>query len=144
MGAGTSSEARWDETPAAPRQGVGAAVGRGQVRDRGRGGGQGKGVGGAGARTEGGAEAGAGAEPGPGQGAWAGPNSTWEARSARRSGPAPRPSSISSQRSVPGWKAEVQAVMALRAAVFDLDGVLALPSLASSWDRAEEELALPR
>ncbi|XP_059782831.1 bifunctional epoxide hydrolase 2 isoform X5 [Balaenoptera ricei] len=34
--------------------------------------------------------------------------------------------------------------MALRAAVFDLDGVLALPSLASSWDRAEEELALPR
>ncbi|XP_060011712.1 bifunctional epoxide hydrolase 2 isoform X4 [Lagenorhynchus albirostris] len=33
--------------------------------------------------------------------------------------------------------------MALRAAVFDLDGVLALPSLASSWDRAEEELALP-
>uniref|UniRef100_A0A8C6C1I7 Bifunctional epoxide hydrolase 2 n=1 Tax=Monodon monoceros TaxID=40151 RepID=A0A8C6C1I7_MONMO len=34
--------------------------------------------------------------------------------------------------------------MALRAAVFDLDGVLARPSLASSWDRAEEELALPR
>ncbi|XP_065735445.1 bifunctional epoxide hydrolase 2 isoform X3 [Phocoena phocoena] len=34
--------------------------------------------------------------------------------------------------------------MALRAAVFGLDGVLALPSLASSWDRAEEELALPR
>ena len=44
----------------------------------------------------------------------------------------------------PGWKAEEQAVMGLRAAVFDLDGVLALPSLASSWDRAEEELALPR
>lgn len=119
-------------------------MGRGQVRDRGRGGGQGKGVGGAGARTEGGAEAGAGAEPGPGQGAWAGPNSTWEAPSARRCGPAPRPSSISSQRCVTGWKGEVQAVMALRAAVFGLDGVLALPSLASSWDRAEEELALPR
>ncbi|XP_039073311.1 bifunctional epoxide hydrolase 2 isoform X2 [Hyaena hyaena] len=34
--------------------------------------------------------------------------------------------------------------MALRAAVFDLDGVLAVPSLASAFGRAEEELALPR
>lgn len=34
--------------------------------------------------------------------------------------------------------------MALRAVVFDLDGVLALPSVASALGRAEEELALPR
>ncbi|XP_042790860.1 bifunctional epoxide hydrolase 2 isoform X2 [Panthera leo] len=34
--------------------------------------------------------------------------------------------------------------MALRAAVFDLYGVLALPSLAGAFGRAEEELALPR
>ncbi|XP_055283246.1 bifunctional epoxide hydrolase 2 [Moschus berezovskii] len=34
--------------------------------------------------------------------------------------------------------------MALRAAVFDLAGVLCLPSITSFWDRAEEELALPR
>ncbi|XP_059553510.1 bifunctional epoxide hydrolase 2-like isoform X1 [Myotis daubentonii] len=34
--------------------------------------------------------------------------------------------------------------MALHAAVFDLDGVLALPSVASGLGRAEEELALPR
>uniref|UniRef100_A0A8D0N443 AB hydrolase-1 domain-containing protein n=1 Tax=Sus scrofa TaxID=9823 RepID=A0A8D0N443_PIG len=34
--------------------------------------------------------------------------------------------------------------MALRAAVFDLDGVLALPSITTSWARAEEKLALPR
>ncbi|XP_059553516.1 bifunctional epoxide hydrolase 2-like isoform X2 [Myotis daubentonii] len=34
--------------------------------------------------------------------------------------------------------------MALHAAVFDLDGVLALPSVASGLSRAEEELALPR
>uniref|UniRef100_A0A673TVP7 Bifunctional epoxide hydrolase 2 n=1 Tax=Suricata suricatta TaxID=37032 RepID=A0A673TVP7_SURSU len=33
--------------------------------------------------------------------------------------------------------------MALRAAVFDLDGVLALPSVAGAFGRAEEELALP-
>ncbi|KAB1256123.1 Bifunctional epoxide hydrolase 2 [Camelus dromedarius] len=34
--------------------------------------------------------------------------------------------------------------MALRAAVFDLDGVLALPSVARAWARTTEELALPR
>uniref|UniRef100_G1NVS8 Bifunctional epoxide hydrolase 2 n=1 Tax=Myotis lucifugus TaxID=59463 RepID=G1NVS8_MYOLU len=34
--------------------------------------------------------------------------------------------------------------MALHAVVFDLDGVLALPSVASGLGRAEEELALPR
>ncbi|XP_036279678.1 bifunctional epoxide hydrolase 2 isoform X1 [Pipistrellus kuhlii] len=34
--------------------------------------------------------------------------------------------------------------MAPRAVVFDLDGVLALPSVASALGRAEEELALPR
>ncbi|XP_004579142.2 bifunctional epoxide hydrolase 2 [Ochotona princeps] len=34
--------------------------------------------------------------------------------------------------------------MALRAAVFDLDGVLALPSIASAFSRAEDALALPR
>ncbi|XP_045317178.1 bifunctional epoxide hydrolase 2 isoform X1 [Leopardus geoffroyi] len=34
--------------------------------------------------------------------------------------------------------------MALRAALFDLYGVLALPSLAGAFSRAEEELALPR
>ncbi|XP_070271671.1 bifunctional epoxide hydrolase 2 isoform X2 [Myotis yumanensis] len=34
--------------------------------------------------------------------------------------------------------------MALHAVVFDLDGVLALPSVASGLSRAEEELALPR
>ncbi|XP_008148958.2 bifunctional epoxide hydrolase 2 [Eptesicus fuscus] len=34
--------------------------------------------------------------------------------------------------------------MALHAVVFDLDGVLALPSVASALGRAEEELALPR
>ncbi|XP_057580088.1 bifunctional epoxide hydrolase 2 [Hippopotamus amphibius kiboko] len=34
--------------------------------------------------------------------------------------------------------------MTLRAAVFDLDGVLALPPVVSSWGRTEEELALPR
>nr|XP_020754299.1 bifunctional epoxide hydrolase 2 [Odocoileus virginianus texanus] len=34
--------------------------------------------------------------------------------------------------------------MALRAAVFDLAGVLTLPSVTSFWDRAEEELALPK
>ncbi|XP_014698790.1 bifunctional epoxide hydrolase 2 isoform X1 [Equus asinus] len=34
--------------------------------------------------------------------------------------------------------------MALRAAVFDLDGVLALPSIARAFGRAEEDLALPR
>ncbi|XP_041621387.1 bifunctional epoxide hydrolase 2 [Vulpes lagopus] len=34
--------------------------------------------------------------------------------------------------------------MALRAAVFDLDGVLALPSVVGALRRAEEELALPR
>ena len=34
--------------------------------------------------------------------------------------------------------------MALRAAVFELDGILTLPSATSFWDRAEEELALPR
>uniref|UniRef100_A0ABI7ZIU6 AB hydrolase-1 domain-containing protein n=1 Tax=Felis catus TaxID=9685 RepID=A0ABI7ZIU6_FELCA len=34
--------------------------------------------------------------------------------------------------------------MAVRAALFDLYGVLALPSLASAFSRAEEELALPR
>ena len=34
--------------------------------------------------------------------------------------------------------------MALRAAVFDLVGVLTQPSVTSFWDRAEEELALPR
>ncbi|XP_040821920.1 bifunctional epoxide hydrolase 2 isoform X2 [Ochotona curzoniae] len=34
--------------------------------------------------------------------------------------------------------------MALRAAVFDLDGVLALPSIASAFNRAEDSLALPR
>ncbi|GAB5570333.1 bifunctional epoxide hydrolase 2 isoform X2 [Prionailurus iriomotensis] len=34
--------------------------------------------------------------------------------------------------------------MALRAALFDLYGVLALPSLAGAFGRAEEELALPR
>ncbi|XP_006864498.1 PREDICTED: bifunctional epoxide hydrolase 2 [Chrysochloris asiatica] len=34
--------------------------------------------------------------------------------------------------------------MALRAAVFDLDGVLALPSLTASFRRTEESLALPR
>ncbi|KAM5264649.1 bifunctional epoxide hydrolase 2 [Ctenodactylus gundi] len=34
--------------------------------------------------------------------------------------------------------------MALRAVVFDLDGVLALPSIASALSRAEEAMALPR
>uniref|UniRef100_A0A8C3WHP9 Bifunctional epoxide hydrolase 2 n=1 Tax=Catagonus wagneri TaxID=51154 RepID=A0A8C3WHP9_9CETA len=34
--------------------------------------------------------------------------------------------------------------MTLRAAVFALDGVLALPSVTSAWARAEEKLALPR
>lgn len=34
--------------------------------------------------------------------------------------------------------------MALRAAIFDLDGVLALPSLFSAFGQAEETLALPR
>ncbi|XP_077008977.1 bifunctional epoxide hydrolase 2 isoform X2 [Tamandua tetradactyla] len=34
--------------------------------------------------------------------------------------------------------------MALRAAVFDLDGVLALPSVAAAFSRTEEALALPR
>ncbi|XP_035887951.1 bifunctional epoxide hydrolase 2 isoform X1 [Phyllostomus discolor] len=34
--------------------------------------------------------------------------------------------------------------MALRAVVFDLDGVLAQPSVAGALDRTEEELALPR
>lgn len=33
--------------------------------------------------------------------------------------------------------------MALRAAVFELGGILTLPSATSFWDRAEEELALP-
>ncbi|XP_053514300.1 bifunctional epoxide hydrolase 2 isoform X2 [Artibeus jamaicensis] len=36
------------------------------------------------------------------------------------------------------------AAMALRAVVFDLDGVLALPSVARAPSRTEEELALPR
>lgn len=48
VSAGTSREARL--TPAAPGQGAGAEVGRGQIRDKGRGGGQGKGVRGARAR----------------------------------------------------------------------------------------------
>lgn len=39
---------------------------------------------------------------------------------------------------------EAQADMALRAVVFDLDGVLALPSVAGALGRTEEELALPR
>ena len=119
VGAGTSREARWDAMPAGSGQGVAAEVGRGQVRDRGRGGGRGRG--GAGVRTR-----------GLGQGR------ARFGRPRRLAALVPRPGLR------PGWKAEEQAVMGLRAAVFDLDGVLALPSLASSWDRAEEELALPR
>jgi soluble epoxide hydrolase/lipid-phosphate phosphatase len=34
--------------------------------------------------------------------------------------------------------------MALRVAAFDLDGVLALPSIAGAFRRSEEALALPR
>lgn len=36
------------------------------------------------------------------------------------------------------------AAMALRVAAFDLDGVLALPSIAGALRRTEEALALPR
>ena len=43
-----------------------------------------------------------------------------------------------------GPEVEAQAAMALRAALFDLYGVLALPSLAGAFSHAEEELALPR
>lgn len=40
--------------------------------------------------------------------------------------------------------AAARTVMALRVAAFDLDGVLALPSIAGALRRAEEALALPR
>ena len=45
---------------------------------------------------------------------------------------------------MPWGLAEAQAAMALRAVVFDLDGVLALPSIAGALSRTEEKLALPR
>lgn len=55
----------------------------------------------------------------------------------------PDASTLSAAPSVPG-EAEARAAMALHAVVCDLDGVLALPSVASGLGRAEEELALPR
>lgn len=48
------------------------------------------------------------------------------------------------ERPLSEWEVEGQAAMVLRAVVFDLDGVLALPSLFSALDRVAEELVLPR
>ncbi|KAG8506326.1 Bifunctional epoxide hydrolase 2, partial [Galemys pyrenaicus] len=88
--------------------------------------------------------------PGPGQGG------AWTAAGAGRggAGAGPGPGRAASRRGlclgVPrraprrGPRSWAEAAMALRAAIFDLDGVLALPSISSAFGRAEEGLALPR
>lgn len=130
-------------SPAGGRCAWGGGGGRGQGQARGRGGGRGGGVAASAPRRGGavGSEArlgggrikpGGGAKPRPGRG---GAGSPWEV---------PRPGPRARRRRAWTVREKLQETMALRAAVFDLDGVLALPSIARAFGRAEEDLALPR